>query len=37
MEKNRDLVIVLKKEHREKYRFDFSFEKHGQKIANLKS
>ena len=37
MEKNTDLVIVLKNEHREKYRFDFSFEKESrrEKNANL--
>ena len=39
MEKNIDLVLALKKEHREKYRsdfirFDFSFEEHREKYRS---
>ena len=34
MEKNTDLVLALKKEHGEKYRFDFSFEKHREKCRS---
>jgi len=34
MEKNTDLILVLKKEHGEKYIFDFSFEKHREKCRS---